>query len=97
MIPTTRDQPHCKRCDFELDPGKETCPECHYNPREKGIRLSMGFLLIVVVAMTITMLAPGFGPVLIVIAGLAFVLSFATFLLSFLVTPHRLGRLFLRV
>lgn len=96
MIPTSGDHTYCKRCGFDLEPGKETCPECHYNPKEKGLRVSMGFLMVVVVAMTITMMVPRFGPVLVVIAGLSFLLSFVTFFVSFVATPHRLGRLFLR-
>jgi predicted nucleic acid-binding Zn ribbon protein len=89
--------PHCKRCGADLPSGRQTCPQCNYSPKERGLRISMGFLMAVVVLMTITMLLPGFGPLLVRLAGLAFLLSLVAFVLSFLATPYRLGSLFLRL
>lgn len=92
--------PHCKRCGFELDGDEEACPRCQFNPRLKGLRVSLGFLMLVVLSMTALMLLAPFwtgpAPYLFNIAALAFVLSFLTFLVSFLATPYRLGSIFTR-
>lgn len=97
MIPLGNETPYCKRCDYELPRGKDTCPRCQYSPKNRGLRIALGLLLVVVVAMSVAMFLPGFGRVLIAVAGLAFLLSFLVFFISFLATPYRLGSLFLRL
>lgn len=89
--------PHCKRCGYELDGSEDTCPRCQFSPREKGLRVSLGFLLIVVITMTVLMFLPQHASVLIQFAGLSFLLSLAALVVSFLATPYRLGWLFLRL
>jgi predicted nucleic acid-binding Zn ribbon protein len=86
----------CKRCGSEVDTGANACPECNYNPKEKGLRVAMAFFMAVVVLMTITMLIPRFGGVFVLLAGLAFLLAFVTFFVAFFATPSRFGSLFLR-
>lgn len=56
----------------------------------------MGFFLIVVVLMTVTMFLPAIGPLLIRLAAVFFLFTLGTLLLSFVVTPHRFGSLFMR-
>lgn len=95
MSPIGDGAPHCKRCEYELQGGEETCPQCQYNPRLKGLRIAMGFLMLMVILMTITMVVPQGGVWLVRAAAVLFVLSLVTFFLSFLVTPSRFGSLFL--
>lgn len=87
----------CKRCEYELDGGEDTCPRCQFSPRAKGLRVSLGLLLAVVVSMTVVMFVPSIGPFLIRVAALSFLLSVGTMFVSFLATPHRFGSLFLRL
>jgi len=87
----------CKRCEYELDGGEDICPRCQFSPRAKGLRISLGLLLAVVVSMTVLMFVPAIGPLLVHVAALSFLLSIAMFLVSFLATPHRFGSLFLRL
>jgi hypothetical protein len=47
--------------------------------------------------MSLVMVLPGIGPLLVRLAALGFALSFVMFFVSFLATPHRLGSLFLRL
>lgn len=88
--------PYCKRCEYELTDGRDTCPRCQFSPRNRGLRVALGFLLVVVVAMSVLMVAPGVATVLVPVAGVAFLLAVLTFAVSFLATPYRLGSLFLR-
>lgn len=87
--------PRCKRCEYELVGGEDTCPQCQFSPRNRGLRVSLVFLLGMVVAVTVMMFLPRFGRPLIAVAAVSFVLSFLTLLFSFAATPHRFGRLFL--
>lgn len=91
---------HCKRCGYELDGGEEACPRCQFNPRLKGLRVAMGFVLGMIVLMLFAMVAlrtlPQFAPILVVLAGVSFALAVITFLFSLTVTPHRFGSLFHR-
>lgn len=91
------DSPECKRCEFELDGSEDTCPRCQFSPREKGLRVAMMFLMIVVVLMTITMMIPQYGLWLVRFAVISFFLTIVTFLVSFMATPSRFGSLFLRL
>ncbi|WP_418282398.1 hypothetical protein [Halorubrum sp. DTA98] len=100
MRPFTGGIPHCKRCGYEIEGNEERCPGCGFAPRQMGIRVSMAFLLVVVVSMTVVMLVPAFAaeitPVLVALAALSFALAVITFLVSLLATPYRLGSLFSR-
>lgn len=87
---------NCARCEYELDGGESTCPRCQFSPRDRGLRVSLGLLLVVVGAVTTMLFLPGIGRVLVRIAALSFLLSFLVFFVSFLATPYRLGSLFLR-
>lgn len=90
--------PHCKQCGYELEGGEEECPRCGFNPKMKGLRVSLGFLLVVVVSVTLSMFAPtvfpASGPVLVAAAAIAFPISVVTLFVSFIVTPYRFGRPF---
>lgn len=74
----------------------ETCPRCQYSPKAKGLRVALGLLLLMVLAITAMMIVPQAGFILIPVAGVSFLLTFVVLVLSFAATPHRLGRLFLR-
>jgi len=88
---------HCNRCGYELSGREHTCPQCQYSPRSRGLRVALGFLMAMVVLMTITMFLPQFGALLVSLAGLSFILTFGMFIVSFLATPSsRIGALFLR-
>lgn len=90
--------PHCKQCGCELEGGEEVCPRCGFDPRSKGLRVSMGFFMIVIVAMSLLLFVPSvlptLVPALIATAILSFAFSLLIFLLSFVATPYRLGSLF---
>lgn len=89
-------QPVCKRCGYELDDANaDTCPKCQFSPREKGLRVALSFLLVMIISMTILMVLPTIGSVLLPVALVSFALAFVTFIISFLATPSRLGSLFL--
>lgn len=100
MCPFTGGMPYCKRCGFGLEGDEEGCPDCGFNPRQMGLRVSMGFLMVVAVSMTGVMLtAPfwtGLAPLLLGLAAVSFGLSVVTFVVSFLATPYRLGSFFAR-
>lgn len=89
--------PHCKRCGYDLDGGEISCPECSFRPREKGLKISMAFLMGVVIFMTVTMVMPRFGPILIRFAGLSFLASLVAFAIAFTATPYRFGSVFARL
>ena len=95
MIPTIGGTPRCKRCGNDVERGRVSCPACNYNPKSKGLRVALSLLLAVVVLMTAVLLSPVYRLLLIRLAALAFLCSLLAILLSFLATPHRLGRLFL--
>lgn len=90
----------CKRCQSTLTEAQEVCPTCDYHPKQRGLRLALGCLLIMVFAMIGAQLSllvsPVLGLVLVGAAGVAFLASFALFFLSMVATPHRFGALFLR-
>lgn len=100
MRPFAGRPPYCKRCGCELEGDEEGCPCCGFNPRQIGLRVSMAFLLVVAVSMTIVMLtAPfwtGLAPYLVGLAAVSFGLAVVAFVVSFLATPSRLGSLFAR-
>jgi len=95
-----RGLPHCKQCGYEMDGGEESCPRCRFNPKQKGLRVASGFLmamvLLVSLAMVSTFVVPGFSGPMLVLAALSFVLALVTFFVSFAVTPYRFGGLFKR-
>jgi flagellar biosynthesis component FlhA len=95
MIPFVGGTPHCKRCGYEVERGRETCRACDYNPKSKALRVALSLLVVVVVSMSVVMMVPIYQLLVIRLAAIAFVLTVVVLLLSFLVTPHRLGRLFL--
>lgn len=97
MLPIGGGQPHCKQCGYELDGGESICPRCQYSPRQRGLRVALGLILVVVVCMSIVIVLPWIGPLPIVVAGLSFVLAFVMLFVSFVATPYRLGSLFLRL
>lgn len=88
---------NCKRCEYELDGGESICPKCQFSPRDRGLRISLGLLVVVVVSVTLMLFVPGLGRLLVRIAALSFLLAFLVFFVSFLATPYRLGSLFLRL
>ncbi len=88
---------HCKRCEYELEGGEDICPRCQFSPREKGLRVALALLTAVIVSMSITVIFPGIGRLLVPVAGASFVLSFVALVVSFLATPHRFGSFFLRL
>lgn len=93
--------PHCKRCGCELDGDEEACPRCQFNPRLKGLRVSMGFFMLFVLSITaMALLLPVWtapGPYLLDLALISFVLSVVIFFISFLATPYRFGSVFSRL
>lgn len=97
MVPGSDETPYCKRCDYELSNGGDTCPKCQFSPRNRGLRVALGLLLVVVVSVSVMMVLPGIGRYLIPVAGLSFLLSILVFVVSFLATPYRFGSLFLRL
>ena len=90
--------PYCKHCGSDLDGGQEQCPECGYNPRQKGLKLAMGFFLLFVISMSLIIVllqfAPGVTSYLLLLAMLFFALAMSTYFISLLATPYRLGGLF---
>jgi len=86
MLPTGGGQPHCKQCGCELDGGESICPRCQFSPRQRGLRVALGLVLVMVVSMSIVMVLPSIARPLIGVAGL-----------SFVATPSRLGSVFLRL
>lgn len=89
--------PYCKQCEYEMNRQRDTCPRCQYSPKNKGLRVSLGFILVVVVVMSVLMFVPSVGSYLLPVAALSFFLAIVTLFVSFLATPHRLGSLFLRL
>lgn len=87
----------CKRCHYEIEAGVDTCPRCQYSPKAKGLRVALVLLLVMVLAVTAMMIVPRAGRILIPVAGVSFLLTFVVLVISFAATPHRLGRLFLRL
>jgi hypothetical protein len=86
----------CSQCGSELESGTTTCPQCGFQPKEKGLRVALGLLMIVVLSVTVTMFVPGIGPLLVRVAALSFLLCTVVFFVSMFATPYRFGRLFLR-
>jgi predicted nucleic acid-binding Zn ribbon protein len=98
VFPNRSTYRYCKRCGHELDGGEEFCPSCRYNPRERGLRVVMGLILVAAVSMMVLTLPPIPIPIpgrlLVLLAGLCFLLALVVLALSYVATPHRLGRLF---
>ncbi len=90
--------PYCKRCGYELEGDEEECPECGYNPRQRGQKAAMGFFLLFVITMSSIIIllkfAPGVTPTLLLVAIAFFVLAMGTYFTSLVATPYRLGGLF---
>ena len=101
MNPFSGGVPHCKRCGRKLSGTEEQCDGCGFSPKYMLLRVSLSFLLVVVVAMAIVMVVPPLSPTiaaaLVALAGIGFVLTVLTLLASFLVTPSRFGSLFTRL
>lgn len=97
--PLSRNIQYCKRCRAEYTGAQRTCPHCSFNPKQRGLRVSLGCFLIFILAMTGAQLSmaiyPPIGGYLLPVAGLGLVLAVVILGLAFLATPHRLGRLFL--
>jgi hypothetical protein len=87
----------CKRCRAEISGGVETCPSCNYHPKSKGLRVAMGFYLLVVLSMMGVIVLPPLGRIFVPIAGVSFLLALVVLFIAFTATPHRFGRLFLRL
>lgn len=98
MYPFESRDARCTRCAYELEGGEEGCPGCGFNPRQQGLRVSMGLLLVVVGSMTILTLTmtvwTGLEPYLAGLAAVSFGLAIVTFVVSVLATPSRFGFLF---
>lgn len=97
MAPILDEDTECKRCGYELNAKRDTCPRCQFSPRARGLRVALIFLLGVVVSMTVAMFVPSLGRVLLGLAALSFLLTLLTFFVSFVVTPYRFGNFFLRL
>jgi len=97
VAPILDENTECKRCGYELNSKRDTCPRCQFSPRARGLRVALVFLLGVVVAMTVAMFVPSLGPVLLGLAALSFLLTLLTFAVSFVATPYRFGTIFLRL
>jgi len=95
MIPFTGGLPHCKRCGYEVESGRDTCPRCQFSPKLKGLRVALAMLMVVVILMTVVMVSPIFSLLLVQVAGVAFLLALLTFVVSFLATPYRFASPFL--
>ena len=87
--------PHCKRCGYEVESGRDTCPRCQFSPKLKGLKVALAMLMAVVVLMTAVMVLPVFSFLFVQLAGAAFVLALLTFTMSFLATPYRFASPFL--
>ena len=90
--------PHCKRGGVEIDGDEDRCSNCGFSPRQMGLRVSLSFLLVVIVSMTAVM-APvslGIEPYLVLVAGVSFLLAVVMLVVSFVSTPYRFGSLFAR-
>lgn len=95
MLPNFGGTPHCRRCGYEYEGTQDACPRCQFNPKAKGLRIALGFLMAMVILMTAVMLLPVYSILFVRLAVVAFLLSLVTMVVSFLATPHRLGSLFL--
>ena len=71
-----------------MDGGPDTCPRCQYCPKQRGLRVALGFLLVAIVLMTLLFVAPVIGPLLVRLAGLAFLLAVLILFISFIATPN---------
>lgn len=89
--------PNCKRCGYEVESGRDTCPSCHFNPKSKGLKVALLLLMCVIILMTAVLLLPFLSLLFVQLAGIAFVLSLLVFAISFVATPYRFGSLFLWV
>lgn len=85
----------CKRCGHDVESGRDTCPNCHFNPKSKGLRVALALLMAVIVLMTAVLLLPFLSLLFVQLAGVAFVLALLVFVVSFMSTPYRFGSLFL--
>ncbi|GAB7089830.1 hypothetical protein JCM18237_01010 [Halorubrum luteum] len=90
--------PHCKRCGAGLDGDEDQCSNCGFSPRQMGLRVSLSFLFVSIVSMTVVMAPASIGiePLLVGAAALSFLLAILLLLVSFIVTPYRFGSLFAR-
>ncbi len=95
MIPSIGGIPHCRRCGYEYQGKQDACPRCQFSPKAKGLRVSLAFLLGVVVLMTAVLFLPAYGILFVRLAAVAFLASVLTLVVSFVATPYRLGSLFL--
>lgn len=95
MSPIGSGASNCKRCGHAVESGSDTCPNCHFNPKAKGLRVALLLLLCVVLLMTAVLLLPFLSLLFVRLAGIAFALSMLVFAVSFVVTPYRFGSLFL--
>lgn len=98
MGPFSGGVPHCKRCGSRIEGDEDRCPHCGFSPRQMGLRISLTFVLVVVVSMMAVMLplSTGLEPAFVGAAAVSFVLAALTLVASFLVTPYRFGSLFAR-
>lgn len=87
--------PHCKRCKRELEGDEQACPSCDYAPKQQGLRIATGALLVVVTSIILAQLslltAPGAGIYFVLLGGIAFVFAFFMFCFAMIVTPYRFG------
>lgn len=95
MMPSLGGLQHCKRCGYEYEGKQDACPRCQFSPRAKGLRVSLTFLLVVVVMMSAAMVLPVYGLLFVRVAAVAFLATVLTLVISFVATPYRLGSLFL--
>jgi len=83
--------PACKHCGCELEGDEDTCPQCGFRPQKQGLRVSLGMVGAIVVLMSVTMVFPPLGPLLIRLAALCFLLALVLFVVAFVATPSRLS------
>lgn len=97
MFPLRGGDLDCQRCGYELQGGESVCPRCQYSPRQRGLKVSLSFLMALIILMSGAIIFPTIGPIAVGLAALSFILSFITFIISFLARPYRFGTLFLRL
>ena len=100
MLPFGGGMPHCKRCGLELDGGEESCPRCHFNPKQMAMKLAtvmlIGAIALIPLAYLSLFVIPRAGSYLVSGSFLLFGLAAVVFVLGLAVTPYRFGRLFSR-
>lgn len=96
--PRRAENRHCRRCLSTVSVGEKVCPECDFNPKDIGLRITGYLLFLVPLSWVVAMLLEPFVPGLtfnLMAASLGiFVLSAVSFVISMAADPYRFGNLF---